>query len=231
MSHVKRREFLHALAAAGMYAAGARAQVNPKPRFAADPFSLGVASGYPLPAGMVLWTRLAPAPDADGGGMGRDIVPVRWEIATDDAMREVVASGSAEAAPEWGHSVHVEPQGLASGRPYWYRFSAGAAQSPIGAHPHRARRWTPRRRGCASPSPPASSTSRATTAPTSTSSPTSPTSSSSSATTSTSRPGGAITCASTPAASPTRSRTIARATRCTSPIPTCRRRTAPARGS
>lgn len=126
-----RRAFLKALAAAGMYAAGARAQVNPKPRFAADPFSLGVASGYPLPSGMVLWTRLAPAPDADDGGMGRDIVPVRWEIASDDAMRAVVASGSAEAAPEWGHSVHVEPQGLAPGRPYWYRFHAGEAQSPI----------------------------------------------------------------------------------------------------
>ena len=64
--------------------------------------------------------------------MGRDIVQVRWEVATDEAMRDVVASGSAETAPEWGHSVHAEPQGLAPDRPYWYRFTAGAAQSPIG---------------------------------------------------------------------------------------------------
>ena len=128
-----RREFLKALAAAGVFAAGgARAQVNPKPRFAADPFGLGIASGYPLPAGMVLWTRLGPAPEEGGGGMGREIVPVRWEIATDDAMRKVVASGSVDAVPEWGHSVHAEPRGLAPDRTYWYRFSAGAAQSPIG---------------------------------------------------------------------------------------------------
>ncbi len=127
-----RRAFLKALAAAGVSAAsGARAQLNPKPRFAADPFSLGVASGYPLPTGMVLWTRLAPVPGEDGGGMGREIVPVRWEIARDESMRDVVASGSAEARPEWGHSVHAEPAGLEPDRPYWYRFSAGAAQSPI----------------------------------------------------------------------------------------------------
>ena len=67
-----------------------------------------------------------------GGGLGRAVVPVRWEFATDEAMRDVVASGSAEATPEWGHSVHVEPQGLAPDRPYWYRFRAGDAQSPIG---------------------------------------------------------------------------------------------------
>ena len=132
-----RRAFLKAFAGAGaLAAAGARAEVNPtanpRPRFAADPFSLGVASGYPLPGGMVLWTRLAPAPAEDGGGMGREIVAVRWELATDEAMRELVASGSAEASPEWGHSVHVEPQGLEPDRPYWYRFSAGDAQSPIG---------------------------------------------------------------------------------------------------
>ena len=39
------------------------------PRFAAYPFSLGVASGSPTATGFVLWTRLAPAP-LDGGGLG-----------------------------------------------------------------------------------------------------------------------------------------------------------------
>src|SRR5258708_34240483 len=32
------------------------------PRWAADPFSLGVAPGGPRPDGFVLWTRLAPDP-------------------------------------------------------------------------------------------------------------------------------------------------------------------------
>jgi len=39
-----------------------------KPIFDAYPFSLGVASGDPLPDGVVLWTRLAPKP-LEGGGM------------------------------------------------------------------------------------------------------------------------------------------------------------------
>ncbi len=132
MPTIDRRRFLKALAAAGLYAdSGARAQVDPKPRFAADPFSLGVASGYPLPGGMVLWTRLAPKPDEDDGGMGRAIVPVHWQVATDEHMRDIAALGSAAATPEWGHSVHVEPKGLEPDRTYWYRFTAGAAQSPV----------------------------------------------------------------------------------------------------
>src|SRR5258706_12874383 len=37
------------------------------PKFAAYPFSLGVASGYPMSDSVVLWTRLAPS--LAGGGM------------------------------------------------------------------------------------------------------------------------------------------------------------------
>jgi alkaline phosphatase D len=57
---------------------------------------------------------------------------VRWEVAGDERMRKIVASGSAIADPAWGHSVHVEVQGLEPDRPYWYRFAAGEAQSPAG---------------------------------------------------------------------------------------------------
>src|ERR1043166_8068169 len=52
-----------------------------KTRMADDPFGLGVASGEPLPDGMVLWTRLAPRPQEVGAGMGTAPVEVRWEIA------------------------------------------------------------------------------------------------------------------------------------------------------
>ena len=38
-------------------------------RFQADPFSLGVASGYPTPNSVVFWTRLAPEPKRPGGGI------------------------------------------------------------------------------------------------------------------------------------------------------------------
>ena len=47
-------------------------------RLSADPFTLGVASGYPTPEGVILWTRLAPEPLAPGGGMPAEVVAVRW---------------------------------------------------------------------------------------------------------------------------------------------------------
>jgi len=74
---------------------------------------------------MVLWTRLC-------GRLGPAAIPVRWEIAADEAMRSIVASGTAEAHPAWAHSVHVEARGLAPDRWYWYRFAAGDAASPVG---------------------------------------------------------------------------------------------------
>ena len=128
-----RRRFLKTLAALG-FAAGApaRAQLNAKPRFAAFPFTLGIASGYPGSTSLALWTRLAPVPDAPGGGMPPEIVPVLWEVARDEAMKDVVAAGTVYAAPDWGHSVHAEAAGLQANRPYFYRFSAGDAQSAVG---------------------------------------------------------------------------------------------------
>ncbi|HEX7053246.1 MAG TPA: alkaline phosphatase D family protein [Burkholderiales bacterium] len=128
-----RRRFLLALAAVGVLPAlPARAQLDARPRFGASPFTLGVASGYPQPRRVVLWTRLAPEPLAPGGGMGAEAVAVHWELAQDESLKETVASGTAYASPAWAHSVHVEVAGLQPGRPYWYRFRAGDALSPIG---------------------------------------------------------------------------------------------------
>jgi len=100
-------------------------------RFGTTPFTLGVASGDPLPGGVVLWTRLAPAPQHDGG-MPPVPMPVDWEIAADEAMRTIVQRGSATALPEFGHAVHVEVGGLQPARWYWYRFTAGGVASAIG---------------------------------------------------------------------------------------------------
>ncbi|MEV0702631.1 alkaline phosphatase D family protein [Saccharopolyspora sp. NPDC050389] len=100
----------------------------------ADPFTLGVASGDPLPDGVVLWTRLAPEPTADDGlgGMPDKAVPVQWEVAADEQFSKIVQSGETEAAPELGHSVHVEPAGLEPGAEYFYRFRAEGSISPVG---------------------------------------------------------------------------------------------------
>jgi alkaline phosphatase D len=88
-------------------------------------FALGVASGSVRPDGMVLWTRLT------GGGLP-ERVPVQWEVARDEAFREVVARGTEAAEASWAHSVHAEPAGLVPGRPYWYRFTALGDRSAPG---------------------------------------------------------------------------------------------------
>ena len=97
-----------------------------------NPFTLGIASGYPLPNGIALWTRLAPEPLAPDGGMPIEAFPVRWEVAEDDGFKRIATSGETWAEPAWGHSVHAEPTGLEPGREYWYRFHAAGATSPIG---------------------------------------------------------------------------------------------------
>ena len=102
-----------------------------RPRFAAYPFTLGVASGDPTADGVVLWTRLAPDP-LRGGGMGNEPLEVEWIIADDELMSRNVRRGTEIAAPELGHSVHVEAGGLEPDRWYFYQFRAGGEYSPVG---------------------------------------------------------------------------------------------------
>ena len=106
-------------------------RVLAQPIFDAYPFTLGVASGDPLPDGVVLWTRLAPRP-FEGGGMPMTNVAVDWEVARDARFQGVAQKGTAIARPELGHSVHVEVNGLEPGREYWYRFRCGDEVSRSG---------------------------------------------------------------------------------------------------
>lgn len=101
-------------------------------RLAENPFRLGVASGEPTPDGVVLWTRLVSDPTAPTGGLSPEPVAVGWEIAEDEALTRIVGRGRTVAAPEAGHSVHIEAAGLRADRPYWYRFTAGGYESPVG---------------------------------------------------------------------------------------------------
>ena len=133
---LSRRSFLGAsgsmlVALSAGRARGNEAVVMTKPSFTAYPFQLGVASGDPSADGFVLWTRLAPQPLA-GGGMPREAVWVQWQVAEDEAMTKIVASGKEIASPDWGYSVHVEVTGLKPDRWYWYQFKAGAETSPRG---------------------------------------------------------------------------------------------------
>ncbi|WP_328857500.1 alkaline phosphatase D family protein [Williamsia herbipolensis] len=134
---VSRRRFLTWTGVAGALAftpglVADAAPIGPSPSRGDHLFSLGVASGDPLPDGVVLWTRLAADPLARGGGMGQRPVLVEWELAGDEAMRSVLRRGVALATAADGHSVHVDVHGLAPARDYFYRFRADGHVSDVG---------------------------------------------------------------------------------------------------
>ncbi|MER7175202.1 alkaline phosphatase D family protein [Streptomyces mesophilus] len=97
-----------------------------------NPFTLGVASGDPLPGSALLWTRLAPQPYAADGGLPAERVSVEWQIAHDARFRRIARRGTTTAHPEFNHSVHVEVDHLGEDRVYYYRFRVGSWISPTG---------------------------------------------------------------------------------------------------
>lgn len=139
-AHLGRRRFLTGTAAAAALAfavnlptagvAGA-AQLDAR-KITEDPFTLGVASGDPRPDGVLLWTRLAPSPYEPDSGLPPNRVSVRWELAHDARFTRIVKRGSADAHPEFHHSVHVDVPGLGPDRVYYFRFRVGEWVSPVG---------------------------------------------------------------------------------------------------
>ncbi|MFE6284238.1 alkaline phosphatase D family protein [Streptomyces sp. NPDC057877] len=138
--HLGRRRFLTLTGAAAALAftvnlpgagTAAAAELDPA-RIADDPFTLGVASGDPLPGSVLLWTRLAPAPFQPDGGLPARRVPVAWEVALDEDFRRIVRRGTTTAHPEFHHTVHAQVDGLAENRVYHYRFRTGGWISPAG---------------------------------------------------------------------------------------------------
>ncbi|OKJ69289.1 alkaline phosphatase D family protein [Streptomyces sp. CB02261] len=138
--HFGRRRFLTVTGAAAALAfatqlpaagAAAAAEFDGR-RLTEDPFTLGVASGDPLPGSVLLWTRLAPRPFEPGGGLPAERVSVHWELARDERFTRTVRRGRATAHPEFSHTVHVEVEHLDAGREFFYRFRVGAWTSPVG---------------------------------------------------------------------------------------------------
>ncbi|CAN5820622.1 alkaline phosphatase D family protein [soil metagenome] len=89
-------------------------------------FAWGVASGDPAPDGVTLWTALPVSPTAP--------VTVGWRVATDPAMRDVVATGTATAGADtdWTVKVRVRDAALSPATTYWYRFTAFGVTSRAG---------------------------------------------------------------------------------------------------
>ncbi|MBK8837581.1 MAG: alkaline phosphatase D family protein [Hyphomonadaceae bacterium] len=87
-------------------------------------FSHGVASGDPTQTAVILWTRVTP--EAAGP------VPVKWNVARDAAMKDVVKTGVFITGSERDYTVKIDVDGLEAGQVYYYWFTAGKASSPGG---------------------------------------------------------------------------------------------------
>lgn len=87
-------------------------------------FNHGVASGDPGSDRVVIWTRVTP----ERAGP----VPVRWILARDQQLNNVVKTGVAEANEARDYTVKVDVVDLRPGAPYFYGFRAGAEHSVVG---------------------------------------------------------------------------------------------------
>ncbi|MFE2293512.1 alkaline phosphatase D family protein [Streptomyces sp. NPDC059452] len=94
-------------------------------------FLHGVASGDPLPDGVLLWTRVTPEPGAEpGSGRGAD-TPVCWEVAEDREFTAIAASGATLASAPSDHTVKADVRGLRPATTYYFRFTAGAPDGEV----------------------------------------------------------------------------------------------------
>ncbi len=83
-------------------------------------FEHGVASFEPTRSSILLWTRT------------RSAGTVRWRLARDGDLDDIVAEGSAPAAEESDRTVTVEVDGLDPATTYFYDFEIDGHRSPVG---------------------------------------------------------------------------------------------------
>ncbi|AVH59254.1 MULTISPECIES: alkaline phosphatase D family protein [Streptomyces] len=127
----RRRTVVKAAAATAVLAAPLAAALPARAADEAPAFLHSVASGDPLPDGILLWTRVTPTSEAiPGSGLGPD-TEVSWTVAKDKAFNTVVAKGSTTASAASDHTVKADIRGLQPATDYWFRFSAGGTDSPV----------------------------------------------------------------------------------------------------
>ena len=90
-------------------------------------FRHAVASGDPLADRVVLWTRVTT--DVPGS------TEVRWRLARDPDLRDIVSEGVGTADPEHDRCVHVDVGGLEPATTYFYGFEAMGDRSPSASNP------------------------------------------------------------------------------------------------
>lgn len=87
-------------------------------------FNHGVASGDPKKDRVIIWTRVTP----ENAGP----VPVRWIVARNRELTDVVKTGIINAVESRDYTVKIDVTNLRAGAPYFYGFRAGQASSPVG---------------------------------------------------------------------------------------------------
>ncbi|MEV4918018.1 alkaline phosphatase D family protein [Streptomyces tirandamycinicus] len=134
-SSPSRRSVVKAAAATAVATAAVPAFAASTPALAAEQgtaFRHGVASGDPLPDGVLLWTRVTPAPDALPGSGKGPATEVSWEIAEDKGFARVVAGGLTTTTAATDHTVKVDVRGLRPATAYFFRFTSGGNVSATG---------------------------------------------------------------------------------------------------
>lgn len=117
--------------------AAANAPSAPKQQKGHSVFQHGVASGDPLPNGVLLWTRVTSRPN-DYAGRGRGVkTQVKWEVSPTKDFKTITASGTVTATPDTDMTVKPEATGLSPATSYYYRFTVADGSykgqvSPIG---------------------------------------------------------------------------------------------------
>lgn len=86
-------------------------------------FAHGVASGDPLQEKAIIWTRVS--------GFSSE-VSVNWQLALDDQFQTVFKSGVINTDANKDFTCKVDVVGLTPDTRYYYRFTAGAQESPVG---------------------------------------------------------------------------------------------------
>lgn len=87
-------------------------------------FRHGVASGDPLKDAVILWTRVS--------GASGESLALNWQVARDEAMTDIVASGAVTTDADRDYTVKVDARGLPDDTVLYYRFAVDDKVSPVG---------------------------------------------------------------------------------------------------
>ncbi len=89
------------------------------------PFFHGVASGDPLTNRVIIWTRVTPE-------NGQENVDVKWRVATDPSLTNIVKQGAVVASADRDYTIKVDVDDLKPNMVYYYGFVAYGRASLTG---------------------------------------------------------------------------------------------------